>query len=393
VSLEPIKQLRAGVDAWPMIANASTPAEQQVNALLHRLNEHMVESLKDCDGNYRDWAKQVDQPLTGKNAVEYDWERTITVTMTGPRYLSIVAVDEYVFCGGAHPNRDTLAMVFDLNTGRSVNWMNLISKSSNASAYSDTNSDGTRVGALNVPALRVMSLARADEECKEAFRNPQPYQVWPDAKSGTLKAEPFGLPHVVAACANDLALTADEARGVGFDETLLSAIAQAHGQFSAKVMSPTKPVPSLPTALASVLTEVKAKSRLPLLLPSELPGSVSGAKYAVLETASESEYAISLNYELDAGDSGFAALFAANAHAGYGPRELPNVEEVKLSRGLVGYFRPVSCGGSCAPANIWWEENQVLYQIQLKLSSTLSEDDQRRLAITAANSATLAGPR
>ncbi len=153
VSLAPSKQLRRGVDAWPLIVHASTPAEARVNALLNRLNEHMAGSLRDCDANYRGWAKQVGQPLTGKNAVEHDWERTIAVTMTGPRFLSIVAVDGYVFCGGAYPNRDTLAMVFDLTTGKPVNWMNLIGRSANASAYSDSNSDGTIVGALIVPAL------------------------------------------------------------------------------------------------------------------------------------------------------------------------------------------------------------------------------------------------
>lgn len=394
VSLEPMTQLRKGVDAWPLISHPSTPGERQVNDALNRLNENMVRSLKECDANYRDWAKQVHQPLTGKNAVGQDWERTIAITMTGPRFLSIVAIDGFVFCGGAHPDRDTLAMVFDLTTGKPANWMNLIGKSANASAYSDTNSDGTTVGALIVHALRVMTQAKADKECKDAFRNPQSYQLWPDAKSGTLTAEPFGLPHVVAACADDITLTPDQARKVGFDETLLSAIAQAHQHFVASAINPAKPViPPFPAALASVLSEVQASSRLPVLLPSELPLPVANAKYAVVDTASEGEYAISLNYELDAGDSGFAASFEANSHADYVPRDLPNVDEVKLSRGLVGYFRPVGCDGSCAPANLWWEENRILYQIQLKLSSTLPEGDQRRLIITAANSAILAGPR
>ena len=99
-----------------------------------------------------------------------------------------------------------------------------------------------------------------------------------------------------------------------------------------------------------------------------------------------------LYYKLGVGDSGFAASFTANAHPDYGPKDLPNVDEVKLSRGLVGYFSPVSCGGSCAPANLW-EENRILYQIQLKLSSSISENDQQRLILAVANSAILAGPR
>jgi hypothetical protein len=154
-----------------------------------------------------------------------------------------------------------------------------------------------------------------------------------------------------------------------------------------------EPTASVPEALAPALADVKAKSRIALLLPSELSQPLAEAKHAVVETASDDAYAISLCYELGVGDSGFAASFMANAHADYGPKDLPNVDEVKLSRGLTGYFRPVTCGGSCAPANLWWEENRILYQIQLKLPSTLSGNDQQRVIIAAANSAILAGPR
>ena len=86
--------------------------------------------------------------------------------------------------------------------------------------------------ALIIPALRPPTIAHASEECKDAFQDSQPYQLWPDAKSGTLTAEPFGLPHVVAACADDLKLTLDQARKLGFSETLLSAIEQAHRQLA-----------------------------------------------------------------------------------------------------------------------------------------------------------------
>lgn len=157
--------------------------------------------------------------------------------------------------------------------------------------------------------------------------------------------------------------------------------------------SSSEPAASVPEALAPALAEVKAKSRVALLVPSELPQPLAGAKHAIVEMASNDQYAISLYYELGVGDSGFAASFTANAHPNFGPKELPNVNAVKLSRGLVGYFRPVSCGVSCAPANLWWEENRVLYQIQLKLSSTLSENIQRKEIIEAANSAIGAGPR
>lgn len=36
----------------------------------------------------------------------------------------------------------------------------------------------------------------------------------------------------------------------------------------------------------------------------------------------------------------------------YESQDFGNVRKVKLSNGLLGYFKSVSCGGSCAPANI-----------------------------------------
>jgi hypothetical protein len=163
--------------------------------------------------------------------------------------------------------------------------------------------------------------------------------------------------------------------------------------YSDRASSPAKPVIILPEGLVSAQAEVKAKSRIAVLLPSELPQLLVKAKYAIVATASKDEYVISLYYKLGVGDSGFAAFFAANAHPNYGPEDIENVSEVKLSRGLVGYFRPISCGGSCAPANLWWEDNQILYQIQLNLSSALPEHAQQRAIITAVDSAILAGPR
>jgi hypothetical protein len=150
---------------------------------------------------------------------------------------------------------------------------------------------------------------------------------------------------------------------------------------------------SLPDVFGSVLAEVKAKTSIPVLLPTELPRPLGNAKHAMVEKATPDEYAVALYYELEVGDAGLAAFFAAKNKSPYSPRELGNVREVKLTRGIVGFFRPVSCGGSCAPANLWWEHGGPLYQIQLKLPSTLSEKKQQRVITAVANSAILAGPR
>lgn len=150
---------------------------------------------------------------------------------------------------------------------------------------------------------------------------------------------------------------------------------------------------SLPEALVEVLTEVKKKSQLPVLLPSELPQPVGKAKNALVEEVSANAYTISLYYELGIGDAGFAASFSAHTKPNYNPRHLKGIHEVKLARGIRGFFKPVSCRGSCSPANLWWEDNGILYQIQLKLPSSFSQQKQQDVAVAVAGSAVLGGPR
>src|SRR5204862_8131267 len=105
------------------------------------------------------------------------------------------------------------------------------------------------------------------------------------------------------------------------------------------------------------------------------------------------EYAVALWYELGTGNAGYAASFSGKNNSPYSPRALGNIREVKLTRGIVGFFRAVSCGGSCAPANLWWEQGASLYQIQLKLGSTLGEKKQQKIITEIANSAIQAGQR
>jgi hypothetical protein len=156
---------------------------------------------------------------------------------------------------------------------------------------------------------------------------------------------------------------------------------------------PTRSAKSLPEPLSSVLPEIKAKTLVPVILPSDLPQPISGARHAVIEKASDKEYAIILFYKTGIGNADFAAFFGAQADPDYDPQDLGNIRTVELAHGLLGYFRPVSCGGSCAPANIWWKDGRVVYQFQLGFPSILRESDQKKAIIAAADSAILGGPR
>jgi hypothetical protein len=224
-----VKQLRKGVDAWPLIVNPASPAEQNVNATLTDLNLSLTKALAECDAAALADMKQSHIPQKDwPGAVAEDWSRKVEVTMQGPRFLSLVATDDYVNCAGAHPASDTMAMVFDMTTGTPLNWPAMVAKSAGASTFADTVADGNKVEALVLPALATINLAAANDDCKEAFQNPQSFQLWPDAKAGTLVAQAFDLPHAAADCAIQFPLTMEQARTLGFGESLLSAIDQAH---------------------------------------------------------------------------------------------------------------------------------------------------------------------
>lgn len=150
---------------------------------------------------------------------------------------------------------------------------------------------------------------------------------------------------------------------------------------------------NLPSVFAPVLPDAKAKSQIPILLPSNLPPIIRKAKNAALDKASANEYAISIWFEQGVGDAGLAASFSARSEASYAPDELSNVQPLRLAHRLRGFFRPVSCGGSCAPASLSWKEQGIVYQVQLKLPSTMPEQRQRAAIVATANSAILAGPR
>jgi hypothetical protein len=132
---------------------------------------------------------------------------------------------------------------------------------------------------------------------------------------------------------------------------------------------------------------------LAVLLPSFLPSRLAGARRAVLESASRVGYKVGLYFDKSGGDADFAALFAATSTPKYSPADLGGVRKDQLADGIQGYFRPVSCGGSCGPATIWWKVRRVLYQIQLNLPPADSVRKQEAIAESVANSALLAGPR
>ena len=134
----------------------------------------------------------------------------------------------------------------------------------------------------------------------------------------------------------------------------------------------------------SALEEVQHKTRISILLPSKLPPGIrEGNIKLALGEVRDDGYFISLYFSEIGSDATFAAGFGGSTRVF---RDLPNTRRVVLTGGRIGLFRSVSCGGSCAPANLWWEQNGVMYQMQIKLDSASTEKDQEKILVETANS-------
>ena len=97
-----------------------------------------------------------------------------------------------------------------------------------ASLSKDELGDEDGTPPLRLPELRVIYAVAEEDYCQDYFKDQRSFVLWPDAESGTLVAEVAGLPHVALPCKNELKLTIEQARKLGFDESLLQSIEEAH---------------------------------------------------------------------------------------------------------------------------------------------------------------------
>jgi hypothetical protein len=196
----------------PKIVSPATPATARINNAFDVLDARWSGFMRSC-------------PKDG------DTGRTIKVTMTGPQFFSVV-VNDSESCGGAYPDVSTLALVYDLSTGRPVDWKAAIGPRAALSVSADNTVDGTRTGnfasaplqALYLKSLRTTIKDKAWwEQCHEVFDDPLSFVAWPDAKTHALVLEPT-LVHAVQACAEDGSIGVDDLQKIGASMKLIEAL-------------------------------------------------------------------------------------------------------------------------------------------------------------------------
>lgn len=137
------------------------------------------------------------------------------------------------------------------------------------------------------------------------------------------------------------------------------------------------------------IAQVKENTKIPILLPSDFPAPLKEGDIHFANGISEqNKYEITLFYEEGAGYAAFVGYFSGEAKSKTSVRG----KKVELAKGISGYFKGKSCGGSCSPSQIEWLSNDVHYTLQLKIAVN-SKDEEERALITAANSAILGGAR
>jgi len=208
--------VQKAIAAMPQIADPTDDAERRINIALKRLDLNVLKAARDCKGG--------------------GWERSVDVPMRGPGFLSLTVTDS-VYCeGNAHPDSGTFSIVYDLTTGRPVDWTHLLPASLTGTAALEDQGDGTKVVTLASKRLFELYLAgyrtgdapSSDlEECKQAIlgaatNGPPGMMVWLDAKGGGLAVQ-VSLAHVEKACEEPVVIPAAVLRKEGARPALLQA--------------------------------------------------------------------------------------------------------------------------------------------------------------------------
>jgi hypothetical protein len=239
--LDPQPELAPGVEAFPRLVDArlagrgigsrgvrgggatggATGADPsaaggvaRINGALDRAQQRMWANAKDCrdDSNHLAVSRWID------------------VTMLGPRFFSVVDHREYG-CG-LSPTESATPFVFDLETGRAVDWLRLLPPSFHAEGVLDTEPGLGTLGLVQSGALSKLYVDAAEDgaeaDCKHAFDGIQlNFYLWPDAGQRALLVDQAQLPDAQRACGSPLTLSLAQMRQLKFAPALVDALASA----------------------------------------------------------------------------------------------------------------------------------------------------------------------
>jgi hypothetical protein len=209
--------ITAGVEAFPRLISGAMPGVvKRINAALARADKQAQSAVSAC----RREAKG-----------RFHWTRQVSVTMAGPRYLSLLALDNY-FCGGAYPDSSKLALVFDLTAGALVDWAKLLPLLAEKTG-TDAAADGSKIGTVSSASLSSLykdkvKRAGGSLECARALDELDlSFMLWPETEPPGIVVQPLGLPHVISACGPPISIELNSLKTLAASPDLLTAIKAA----------------------------------------------------------------------------------------------------------------------------------------------------------------------
>jgi hypothetical protein len=143
---------------------------------------------------------------------------------------------------------------------------------------------------------------------------------------------------------------------------------------------------NVPHKFRKLIPKVREKSGIPVRVPQELEVDVKPSRVHPSGGATKHAWDLELGIGKNCG-GGNACFVAAFSGTWHGKPSFKH--KVKLAFDHTGYYEPVHCGASCAPAFIQWKQGGVLYEIQNK--DVFKHP--KRTMIRLANSAINHGPR
>jgi hypothetical protein len=141
----------------------------------------------------------------------------------------------------------------------------------------------------------------------------------------------------------------------------------------------------VPDLVGKPLEAIKQATSVPVLLPSRM--TTEHKRLFSEGRGRENRYEFEIGAVRNCGTA--TACYVAGFRARRGGK-VSNTKKVKLARGRTGYFRPTSCGASCAAPSLEWIQGGVLYTVEAKLGTQRTE---RKILKRLANSAIRNGAR
>jgi hypothetical protein len=221
----------ADFEAAPMATSGPNPTYPRLvkfpdEAVMTRVNARLDTLEKRDRAARRDCLAQIRQAKEKPSADSFS--QRVLVGYLSARYLSINVLQNYD-CAGPYPtNGAATPVTFDLRSGAAVDWTSLFKP-----GFLPREGKSTSKLADLYRAKYRADTPNDDDECRDVikdddtlFRSQPTFRL--DAQTGLVMQPEF--PHVIAACADDVALSADELALYLKDATLASDLRDTAGK-------------------------------------------------------------------------------------------------------------------------------------------------------------------